>query len=153
MHRQGDHGARHRGDIPAVLDHALGEGRVGWEAEQLLEPIHVGQVGHVDAEQGGTRPVGLDEVVGAFREVEQEQLKGAICCAGEHRNLAERLAVTLARMECGLCGSEPFQLGGHEQIRSACGHGVARGHGDRVWIDVRRARRGPEQCREAVAHP
>ena len=49
MHRQRDHGARHRGEIPAILDHALGQGRVRWEAEQLLEPIHVGQVGNVDA--------------------------------------------------------------------------------------------------------
>ena len=147
--------AQHR-DVAAVVDGAVRQPGVGREIVHQLEPVHVGQDLHVDAVEVRLHAGGAHEVLGDLFHAEEHDLELAgillsgVACQ-EHGQGPEFTVGAGAQEEFRIGGVESKVARRNAQVRAARDGGVARGHLDRVGIDLRRVRRRREQHRGAVA--
>ena len=146
--------AQHR-DVATVVDGAVRKPGVGGEIVHQLEPVHVRQDLHIDSVQVRLNAGGAHEILGDVFHGEEHDLE-----------LADILLARVARQQhgegpeftVGAGAQEEFRVHGLEaqvarrdaQVRAARDGDVARGHLDRVGVDLRRVRRRREQHRGPV---
>ena len=140
---------QHR-DVATVVDGAVRKPGVGREIVHQLEPVHVRQDLHIDSVQVRLHAGRAHEILGDVFHGEEHDLE-----------LADILLARVTRQQhgqgpeftVGAGAQEEFRLHGLEtqvarrdaQVRAAGDGDVARGHLDRVGVDLCRVRRRREQ--------